>query len=238
MLGVTVNPTMTPADEVISNVAERMGVGQHVPADPGRGVLRRPARRGDRSRPLLRRRGPGAAATCTECGTCMTGCRHGREEHAGRRTTSTSPNGPGYGVIPHDHGHRAAAAGRRLPDRHRGAPARCARRRRTFTAGQVVVAAGTYGTQKLLHRMKATGALPHLSGRLGALTRTNSEAILGAERFRSPGCGPLPRRRHHLLVPPRRRHPHRAHPLRARLQRHGRCCAPCWSTAAAGPRAG
>jgi cholesterol oxidase len=32
--------------------------------------------------------------------------------------------------------------------------------------------------------MRATGALPHLSDRLGALTRTNSEAILGAERFR------------------------------------------------------
>ena len=62
------------------------------------------------------------------------------------------------------------------------------RRRRTLTAGQVVFAAGTYGTQSLLHRMKATGALPHLSGRLGALTRTNSEALLGVERFRSRGA--------------------------------------------------
>ncbi len=61
------------------------------------------------------------------------------------------------------------------------------RRRRTLLAGQVVFAAGTYGTQKLLHRMRASGALPRLSGRLGALTRTNSEAILGAERFRARG---------------------------------------------------
>jgi cholesterol oxidase len=60
-------------------------------------------------------------------------------------------------------------------------------RRRTLVASQVVLAAGTYGTQKLLHRMKATGALPELSDRLGVRTRTNSEAILGVERFRSAG---------------------------------------------------
>src|ERR1700761_9851207 len=56
-----------------------------------------------------------------------------------------------------------------------------------LTAGQVVLAAGTYGTQQLLHRMRATGALPGLSDRLGTLTRTNSEAIPGVERFRSRG---------------------------------------------------
>jgi cholesterol oxidase len=61
------------------------------------------------------------------------------------------------------------------------------RRRRTLAVEQVVFAAGTYGTQKLLHRMKATGRLPRLSPRLGVLTRTNSEAILGAERFRRRG---------------------------------------------------
>ncbi|MGH3680874.1 MAG: GMC oxidoreductase, partial [Natronosporangium sp.] len=55
-----------------------------------------------------------------------------------------------------------------------------ARVRRTFHAGQVVFAAGALGTQRLLHAMKAASALPHLSDRLGALTRTNSEAILGA----------------------------------------------------------
>jgi len=46
-----------------------------------------------------------------------------------------------------------------------------------------VLAAGTWGTQRLLHRMRATGALPRLSPRLGELTRTNSEAIIGAARF-------------------------------------------------------
>ncbi|GAA3222014.1 hypothetical protein GCM10020256_29140 [Streptomyces thermocoprophilus] len=45
----------------------------------------------------------------------------------------------------------------------------------------MILAAGTYGTQTLLHRMKATGQLPYLSPRLGELTRTNSEALVGAQ---------------------------------------------------------
>ena len=67
------------------------------------------------------------------------------------------------------------------------APAARAASGATLTAGQVVFAAGTWGTQKLLHKMKATGALPLLSDRLGAVTRTNSEAILGAERRAAQG---------------------------------------------------
>ena len=51
---------------------------------------------------------------------------------------------------------------------------------RTFTAEHVLFAAGTWGTQQLLHRMKAQGWLPGISARLGALTRTNSEALGGA----------------------------------------------------------
>ena len=55
------------------------------------------------------------------------------------------------------------------------------RTRRTVTASQVVMAAGAYGTQRLLHRMRDTGRLPRLSPRLGSLTRTNSESLVGAQ---------------------------------------------------------
>ena len=41
-------------------------------------------------------------------------------------------------------------------------------------------AAGALGTQRLLHRMRDEGHLPRLSQRLGYLSRTNSESILGA----------------------------------------------------------
>jgi cholesterol oxidase len=47
-------------------------------------------------------------------------------------------------------------------------------------APQVVLAAGTWGTQRLLHRMRDAGRLAHLSPRLGELTRTNSESLVGA----------------------------------------------------------
>ena len=51
---------------------------------------------------------------------------------------------------------------------------------RRVTARHVVLAAGAWGTQVLLHDMKAAGELPRLSDYLGHRTRTNSEALLGA----------------------------------------------------------
>lgn len=183
MLGVTINPAMTPADQAVKNVAAAMGraetfrltpVGVHFGDQPG----------AESADPYFGGAGP-RRVSCTQCGSCMTGCRTGAKnmltenylylaERSGARVipmttvTDVRPEGGGYRV--------GTVSTGRLP-----------RRRRSLTAGQVVFAAGTYGTQKLLHRMKATGALPGLSDRLGALTRTNSEAILGVERFRSRG---------------------------------------------------
>lgn len=54
------------------------------------------------------------------------------------------------------------------------------RDRRTFTASYLILAAGTWGTQHLLFKMRDKGKLPRLSKRLGVLTRTNSESIVGA----------------------------------------------------------
>jgi cholesterol oxidase len=51
------------------------------------------------------------------------------------------------------------------------------RRRRTMTARGVVVAAGALGTNNLLANCRHSGALPHLSDRLGDVIRTNSESI-------------------------------------------------------------
>jgi cholesterol oxidase len=60
------------------------------------------------------------------------------------------------------------------------------RDRRTMTARHVVLAAGTWGTQRLLHSLRAEGSLPDVSPRLGELTRTNSEALVGAMSTRVP----------------------------------------------------
>ncbi len=60
---------------------------------------------------------------------------------------------------------------------------------RTFTADQVIFSAGTWGTQNLLHRLRADGVLPELSPRLGTLTRTNSESLVGVVNATPPGEG-------------------------------------------------
>ncbi|RJL23605.1 GMC oxidoreductase [Bailinhaonella thermotolerans] len=184
MLGVTVNPTTTPADLAMRRVAERMGVGHTFRLTPVGVFFGEPGKEVDD--PYFGGAGPRRTG-CVECGGCMTGCRLGAKnmliknylylaEKAGARVlaectvTSVRPlAGGGYAVD------------------FRRTGSRSRRARRTLTAGQVVFAAGTYGTQKLLHRLKADGVLPRLSDRLGVLTRTNSEAILGAERFRSKG---------------------------------------------------
>ena len=183
MLGVVPNPTMTSADLAMRKVADRMGcgdtfqlsrVGVYFGDSPG---TRAPD-------PFFGGAGPQRAA-CIECGACMTGCRNGAKnmltenylylaERAGARimpmtmVTAVRPGPDGFTV----------------EVKRTGSPRR---QRLTLTAGQVVFAAGTWGTQKLLHRMKATGGLPRLSDRLGVATRTNSEAILGAERARRNG---------------------------------------------------
>src|SRR5699024_7403618 len=59
------------------------------------------------------------------------------------------------------------------------------RRTRPFTATHLVLAAGTYNTQKLLFKMRDKGKLPGLSAQLGVLTRTNSESIVGAARLQA-----------------------------------------------------
>ena len=64
---------------------------------------------------------------------------------------------------------RAAGPGAGVPSRSK------------VTADQVVLAAGTLGTQMILHTMKDAGILPGISERLGQLTRTNSESILTVE---------------------------------------------------------
>ncbi len=58
------------------------------------------------------------------------------------------------------------------------------RKKKSFTASYLALAAGTYNTQKLLFKMRDKGKLPKISDKLGMLTRTNSESIVGAGRFK------------------------------------------------------
>jgi cholesterol oxidase len=185
MLGVVMNPTFTDADRILKEVADDMGVGDTFVPTPV-GVFFGPD--GEKAPgktfadPYFGGAGPERTG-CIECGSCMTGCRYGAKntllknylglaESAGAQVhpmttvTSFQQRGDGTWEV------RTAGTGRWLR-----------RRKRTFTAKHVILAAGTYGTQKLLFKVRDTGTLPKLSDRLGVLTRTNSESIVGAARY-------------------------------------------------------
>ena len=175
MFGVVPNPTITPSDEVMQKVAVDLGVPETFHPTPVGVFFGTPGE--TVPDPYFGGAGP-ARTGCTECGSCMTGCRVGAKntlmknylylaEKAGAKVlplttvTAVRPTTGGYQVDLRRTGRRARA---------------------TITATQVVLAAGTWGTQRLLHSMRDNGILPALSPRLGELTRTNSESIIGAAR--------------------------------------------------------
>jgi cholesterol oxidase len=180
MLGVTVNPLVTPADEAMKRVADRMGVGDTFHATPV-GVLFGDRPGEDADDPYFGGAGP-RRRTCTACGSCMIGCKVGAKNMLTKNYLYLAERA-GVQVVP-DTTVTALTAlpsgGYEVATERTGS---LRKRRGTLTAEHVVLAAGTYGTQRLLHRMRDTGRLPNLSPRLGELTRTNSEALLGVERM-------------------------------------------------------
>ncbi|MFD0684258.1 FAD-dependent oxidoreductase [Actinomadura fibrosa] len=180
MLGVTVNPLVTPADEAMRKVAERMGAGDTFhPTPVGVFFGERPGEEHDD--PYFGGAGP-RRTTCNACGSCMIGCRVGAKNMLTKNYLHLAERA-GAKVIPDTTVTEITARASGGYDVRVEGTATLLKRRRTLTAEQVVLAAGTYGTQRLLHRMRATGRLPRLSPRLGELTRTNSEALLGVERM-------------------------------------------------------
>ncbi|MCD0452732.1 GMC family oxidoreductase [Actinocorallia sp. API 0066] len=168
MFGVVENPTTTAADLLLRQTAAETGVpdtfrrasvGVFFNDPPGTQV----------SDPYFGGSGP-ARRGCIECGECMTGCRHGAKN-----------------TLPENYLHLAERAGAAVfpsceavavrPDASGGFTVECVRPgpvpsgRRTFRAPQVVLAAGTEGTLRLLHRMKAARLLPKLSDTLGTFCR-------------------------------------------------------------------
>ena len=178
MLGVTQNPHMTPSDEIMKAVADDMGVGHTFSLTPvgvyfgdGPGV--------SRPDPFFGGAGPERTG-CIECGECMTGCRHNAKNTLPKNYLALAESA-GARVYPLTTvtGLSERPGGGFTVDTVRTGSWRTGRVR-TLSAESVIVAAGTYNTQKLLHRMKDDGRLPRLSPALGRLSRTNSESILGA----------------------------------------------------------
>ena len=177
MLGVEINPYFSPSDQAMKDVADQMGVGHTFTLAPlgihfgkGEGV--------ESPDPYFGGVGP-ARTGCTNCGSCMTGCRHNAKNTLPKNYLGLAEKA-GAEVFP-------LTTATKLEQRGDGSWKITTKktddvfgsRGKTFIARDVVMAAGTYNTQKLMHTFKAT-TLPKISDFLGNLSRTNSEALTGA----------------------------------------------------------
>ncbi|CAB5000507.1 MAG: FAD-dependent oxidoreductase [Actinobacteria bacterium] len=177
MLGVEINPYFSPSDQAMKDVAEQLGVGHTFTLAPlgihfgkGEGI--------ESPDPYFGGVGP-ARTGCTNCGSCMTGCRHNAKNTLPKNYLGLAEKA-GAEVFP-------LTTATKLEQRGDGSWKITTKktddvfgsRGKTFIARDVVMAAGTYNTQKLMHTFKAT-TLPKISDFLGNLSRTNSEALTGA----------------------------------------------------------
>jgi len=181
------------AEQLMRKVSVRLGVPETFRVAPTGVYYGTPGREAPGETvpdPFFGGEGP-ARTSCTLCGNCMVGCRVGAKNSltknylwlAERRGAVIEPMRTVVGVRPLDPADPTRGF---AVTTERTGTALTPKDRRTVTAGQVVFAAGAWGTQKLLHGLVARGELPALSPALGRLTRTNSEALDGALAVRVP----------------------------------------------------
>ncbi len=177
MLGVTDNPTHTPADEVVLQIAKKWNVEDTFRPTPvavyfGESGVEAPD-------PYFGGSGPSRSG-CIECGGCMVGCRHNAKNSldknylylAERAGADVHPEHEVVDVDPLPDGGYAVTTQRPGAWSKKG--------RRSFTADHVIFSAGALGTTKLLLKLAEHGRLSGLSPKTGDVVRTNSEALLGA----------------------------------------------------------
>jgi cholesterol oxidase len=177
MLGTTEYALTTPADEVALSIARHFDAEDTYQPAPVGVFLGEPGK--EVPDPYFGGAGP-ARSGCIACGGCMVGCRHDAKNSLDRNYLYLAER-LGARIHPEHEMHDLEAlpgGGYRIDTRRPGAWLR--KRPRSFTAQQVVFAAGSLGTMRLLLSLRDRGRLPDVSDRLGYEVRTNSEAILGA----------------------------------------------------------
>jgi cholesterol oxidase len=190
MLGAARNPKLWKADELLKKFADERGMGHtfratDVGAYFGEAGVTVPD-------PFFGGEGPERAG-CKHCGGCMVGCRYnakntlpknylyfaekiGTEVQAEVEVTDVRP-------LTMDDG-RSTVDGQQSNARYTVTyrdSTKLFKQTRTVHAKNVIFSASVMGTMKLLLTLRdVKGSLPKLSGRLGQMVRTNSEALLGS----------------------------------------------------------
>jgi cholesterol oxidase len=185
MLGVAENPRLGPADEVLRRIAGELGRDRSFQAVPVGTFFGRPGEEGlEVPDPYFGGAGPPRRG-CIYCGACMVGCRHNAKNTLPKNYLHFAEQW-GAEVIPEATvrnirpltGHQQDGARYEVEWRKSSG---WMRRPQAVRARNVIVAAGTLGTLRLLFRCRETTAsLPGLSARLGDMVRTNNEALLGS----------------------------------------------------------
>jgi cholesterol oxidase len=179
MLGAARNPKLWQADAILKQMAEERDMGHtfrstDVGAYFGEAEVTVPD-------PYFNGEGP-ARAGCNHCGGCMVGCRHNAK--------NTLPKN--YLYFAEKNGAKIISESEVTDVRHSTfddcryeviyqSSTSLFKRKHTVYAKNVIFSAGVMGTLKLLLNLRdVKRSLPKLSGRLGHIVRTNSEALLGS----------------------------------------------------------
>ena len=179
MLGVVQNPHDDPADQLLRELGEELGVGDTYEKTPVGVFFGEPGE--TVPDPFFGGEGPERTG-CRLCGRCMVGCPHGSKNTlvknylylAERSGARVLPERTVVDIRPL--GASDGSEGYEIESVRSGAWLR--KDRLIHRARGVVVSAGPLGTNKLLQRCRLSGSLPSVSARLGELVRTNSESIL------------------------------------------------------------
>jgi cholesterol oxidase len=176
MLGVSQNKFEGEADHVLQELAAELGKGGTYVRTPVGVFFGPPGQRVPD--PYFGGAGPERSG-CILCGGCMVGCRHDAKNSLDKNYLYFAEK-LGAKVVPERNVTRVKALpGGGYEIHHERSGAWTAKDKQVLTAEKVVLSAGVLGTLQLLLEGKARGDLPHLSDRVGAGVRTNSEAILG-----------------------------------------------------------
>jgi cholesterol oxidase len=177
MLGVTRSKMLSPADEVMRDVAEDLGCGHTFRLQDVGVFFGEPEK--TVPDPFFDGAGPDRTGCCL-CGGCMVGCRYNSKNTLVKNYLYLAEK-LGVTIFPEIE----ATLIRECPDGGYQVEAVSStsifsRKRQLYTSQKLVLAAGVLGTLNLLFRCREQGTLTRLSPMLGARVRTNSESLTGA----------------------------------------------------------